>query len=108
MLVRLAQIMESSVRETDLLARYGGEEFVIVASNTDSLGAYQLAEKIRLNIEESTFTVGDTLRTLRVTVSIGVAQFSGNKKKFLIAADRALYNAKAEGKNCVVVDEPIT
>ena len=106
-LVRLARIMESSVRETDLLARYGGEEFAIIASNTDSLGAYQLAEKIRTNIAETSFTIGDTMRTMRITVSIGVAKFEGNRKKFFLAADRALYSAKAEGKNCVVVDESI-
>ena len=103
-LVRLARIMEASVRETDLLARYGGEEFAIIASNTDSLGAYQLAEKIRTNIAETSFTIGDTMRTMRITVSIGVAQYDGNRKKFFLAADRALYSAKAEGKNCVIVD----
>lgn len=103
-LARLARIMEDSVRETDLLARYGGEEFVIVASNTDALGAYQLAEKIRINIGETSFTIGDAQRTMRITVSIGVAQYDGNRKKFFLAADRALYNAKGEGKNCVIVD----
>jgi diguanylate cyclase (GGDEF)-like protein len=105
-LMRLARIMESSVRETDLLARYGGEEFVIVASNTDRLGAYQLAEKIRINVEDASFTIGETLRKVRVTVSIGVAEYEGNRKKFFLAADRALYDAKAEGKNCVIIDSP--
>ena len=103
-LERLARIMESSVRETDLLARYGGEEFAIIASNTDLQGAYQLAEKIRTNIAETSFTIGDALRTMRITVSIGVAKFEGNRKQFFLAADRALYCAKADGKNCVVVD----
>ena len=80
---------------------------MIVASNTDSLGAYQLAEKIRINIDETSFTIGETLRRMRITVSIGVAQYDGNRKKFFLAADRALYNAKAEGKNCVIVDDPV-
>ena len=40
---------------------------------------------------------------MRVTISIGVAQYEGNRKRFFQAADRALYRAKAEGKNCVVI-----
>jgi diguanylate cyclase (GGDEF)-like protein len=102
----MARIMSSCVRETDLLARYGGEEFVVVAGNTDWEGAYRLAEKIRMNIDGSSFILDDSLRPTRVTISVGVAQFAGNRKRFFDAADRALYRAKAAGKNCVAVDEP--
>jgi diguanylate cyclase (GGDEF)-like protein len=102
----MARIMSSCVRETDLLARYGGEEFVVVAANTDWEGAYRLAEKIRMNIDGSSFILDDSLRPTRVTISVGVAQFAGNRKRFFDAADRALYRAKAAGKNCVAVDEP--
>jgi PleD family two-component response regulator len=45
------------------------------------------------------------MRPVRVSVSIGVARFAGNRKAFFNAADRALYRAKDLGKNCVVVDE---
>jgi diguanylate cyclase (GGDEF)-like protein len=101
----MARIMSNCVRETDLLARYGGEEFVVLASNTDLVGARLIAEKVRTSISESSFILDDSMRPTRVTVSIGVAQFRGKRKKFFEAADRALYCAKAEGKDCVVADE---
>jgi diguanylate cyclase (GGDEF)-like protein len=104
-LSRIARILNGSVRETDLCARYGGEEFVVLTSDTDVVGAYGLAEKIRTAIAESSFIVDDSLRPLRATVSIGVARFEGNRKRFFQKADQALYRAKANGKNCVCVDE---
>jgi diguanylate cyclase (GGDEF)-like protein len=105
LLTRLAPILNTAIRETDLAARYGGEEFVIVAPNTDLHGAYQLAEKVRTNISEASFILDDSLRPMRVTVSIGVAQFAGNRKRFFQKADEALYRAKAAGKNCVMADD---
>ena len=50
--------------------------------------------------------IDDSLRPVRLTVSIGVAQFSGDRKMFFTATDQALYRAKAQGKNCVVIDVP--
>jgi diguanylate cyclase (GGDEF)-like protein len=104
-LARIAQILNGSVRGSDLCARYGGEEFVILAPGTDTNGAYALAEKVRTAIAESSFIVDDSLRPLRVTVSVGVAAFAGNRKRFFQKADQALYRAKADGKNCVIVHE---
>ncbi len=105
LLAGIARILNQSVRATDLLARYGGEEFVVLTPDTDLQGAYRLAEKIRTAVAESSFILDDSLRPVRVTVSIGAAQFAGNRKAFFRAADRALYRAKDHGKNCVVVDE---
>jgi diguanylate cyclase (GGDEF)-like protein len=105
LLMRLAPILNAAIRETDLAARYGGEEFVILAPNTDLSGAYRLAEKVRTSIAESSFILDDSLRPMRVTVSVGVAQFQGNRKRFFQKTDEALYRAKAAGKNCVKVDE---
>ncbi len=104
-LARIAQILNGAVRGSDLCARYGGEEFVILAPGTDTQGAYLLAEKVRTAIAESSFIVDDSLRPLRVTVSVGVAAFTGNRKRFFQKADQALYRAKADGKNCVIVHE---
>ncbi len=103
LLTRMAPILNAAVRETDLVARYGGEEFVILALNTDAEGAYALGEKVRTALAESSFILDDSLRPLRVTVSIGVAQFRGNRKRFFQKTDDALYRAKAEGKNCTVL-----
>jgi len=105
LLAGVARTLNQSVRATDLLARYGGEEFVVLTPDTDLAGAYHLAEKIRTAIAESSFIVDESMRPARVTVSIGIAQFSGNRKGFFKAADRALYRAKDHGKNCVVIDE---
>ncbi|MBW2235867.1 MAG: diguanylate cyclase [Deltaproteobacteria bacterium] len=102
----LAQILMNTVRETDLLARYGGEEFVMLCSNTDLEGAYQLGEKVRTAIEDASFILDESMRPMRLTVSVGAAQFDGNRKHFFKAADRALYRAKDQGKNCVVADDP--
>ena len=105
-LKRVASVIGECVgRAGDLVARYGGEEFVVLAPGTDTAGAYQLAEKVRTTIAESSFIVDDSLRPLRVTVSIGVAAFTGNRKRFFQKADQALYRAKADGKNCVIVHE---
>jgi diguanylate cyclase (GGDEF)-like protein len=103
-LVGLARIMNESIRDSDLLARYGGEEFAVLTSGTDQIGAYKLAEKIRTSIAEASFVIDESMRPVRLTVSVGVAQFAGDRKTFFIGADQALYRAKAQGKNCVVMD----
>ena len=105
LLTRIAQILVDCVRDSDLVARYGGEEFVILAINCDLQSAEQLAEKVRTAVAESSFILDDSLRPLRVTISIGVASFRGNRKRFFQRADEALYRAKSQGKNCVVVEE---
>jgi diguanylate cyclase (GGDEF)-like protein len=102
----VAEVMHGAVRETDLLARYGGEEFALVASRTDVEGARVLAEKLRIALAQARFPLeGEPGRPVSVTVSIGVAAFRGDEKALFNDADRALYRAKASGKDCVVVAE---
>jgi len=105
-LVQVSRILNASVRESDVLARYGGEEFVVLAIATDLEGTMALAEKIRTSVAEARLVLDDvssTDSTCQVTVSIGAAQYTGNRKHFFLAADRALYRAKGQGKNCVVM-----
>lgn len=102
-LVSLASIMNDSARESDLIARYGGEEFVILMPNTDLAGALHLAEKVRMAVETTRLIIGDNLKPVDITISLGVALYSGNRREFFVEADRALYAAKAAGKNCVIV-----
>jgi len=104
-LVRLAQVLSQSVRDSDLIARYGGEEFAVLAVNTDLVGAVNLGEKIRTAVAEAAFIVGDSMRPMRMTISIGVAQYRGSRKQAFLAVDRALYRAKGEGKNCVEAED---
>jgi diguanylate cyclase len=106
LLVRIARVLNESVRESDILARYGGEEFVVLATGTDQEGALFVAEKVRTAVAETAFRLHGSSEPLQVTISIGVAEFAGDRKRFFHAADRALYRAKAAGKNCVMAAEP--
>lgn len=102
-LTSLAAIMNDSARESDLIARYGGEEFVILMPNTDLAGAVHLAEKIRMAVETTRLIIGDGMKPIEITISLGVAVYDGNRREFFSEADRALYQAKAAGKNCVII-----
>ncbi len=102
-LVSLASIMTDSARESDLIARYGGEEFVVLMPNTDLAGAVHLAEKIRMAVETTRLIIGDGMKPIEITISAGVALYNGNRREFFSSADRALYEAKAAGKNCVII-----
>lgn len=102
----IAQRMRGAVRTYDSIGRYGGEEFVIVAPGCGLTTARELAERLRLSVCGSDVTGADT--ALAVTVSLGVASSTGGTvDELLSAADRALYRAKANGRNCVVA-EPAT
>jgi diguanylate cyclase (GGDEF)-like protein len=101
LLKTVADVLRDTVRDTDIVARYGGEEFAIMLPDTDESGVQNVAEKIRASVETIRFNVPDTDITLKVTVSIGVSVFRGNRREFFNAADRALYKSKAAGKNCV-------
>ena len=102
-LVILAGIMNDSARESDLIARYGGEEFVILMPNTDLAGSVHLAEKIRMAVESTRLIIGNNMKPVNITISLGVAVFTGSRREFFTEADKALYQAKAAGKNCVII-----
>jgi len=94
------------IRSTDLAGRYGGDEFVVVLVGTGKDGAVGVADKVRGAVEE----LGERLSYPRglVTVSIGVAEYRPDNKEeedVLVAADRALYRAKAGGRNQVATGE---
>ena len=100
-LVALAQTLRESSRTGDLVARAGGEEFWVLMPNTDAEGALGLAERIREDVSARPLDAGG--RPLRVTVSIGVAVFEERietPKQLFARADKALYEAKAGGRNC--------
>ena len=100
---RVAHVVNNAVRETDLPARYGGEEFAVLAPRTGAEGAVSLAEKLRSSVAQARFLVesgGDSVE-IQVTVSIGVAVYAGDPKLLFNDADRALYQAKDDGKDCV-------
>ena len=102
-----ADMIRDRVRETDLPARVGGEEFAIILSGTDLAGACSLAEQLRHDLSKHVHVLADDWI---VTASFGVAVLrDGQSAELLIgAADRALYRAKAEGRNrvCAAEAEP--
>ena len=101
----VAGILSDSLRTTDLAARYGGEEFVVILPHTGEEQAWMLAERIRKRIAKKTFQHGG--RTFKTTASIGVASLSSgtfdNDQDLVLKVDEALYKAKANGRNMVVV-----
>src|SRR5262249_54827067 len=102
---RVATILNQTARETDLVARYGGEEFAVLAPRTDAKGAAQLAERVRQAVADVVFHgLGPHAPDgITVTTSVGVSLYCADIKRFFDEADRALYQAKREGKDCVVL-----
>jgi len=100
-LIKLAKLLHSSLRKSDVVARFGGEEFVVlVAGIFSERKAMYVAEKLRSSVQEELFHP-----ELDVTISIGVAM-SGNglsASELLRAADEALYDAKYNGRNRVIL-----
>jgi diguanylate cyclase (GGDEF)-like protein len=102
-LMEMAGVILSSIRDTDAVARYGGDEFVIVLPDTGIELAGTVAERIRQKIIRHQFTGGRRLQ-LSLTASFGVAAFpkhASSPQQLIACADTAMYEAKAANKNCV-------
>lgn len=106
----LAAILTRDLREIDTAARYGGEEFILLLPETDQAGALLVAQRLRSSVEQASFVTGNPRHmddtTEHVTISIGVALFPDEarlKRDLLEASDAALYEAKARGRNRVVL-----
>jgi two-component system cell cycle response regulator len=100
----VAQAIEGALRVEDTVGRYGGEELVILVRGIDIEGVLQLGERLRVLIEALRIPFGQ--QQLRITASIGGAMLSRTQttgEELITAADRALYRAKEQGRNRVVI-----
>lgn len=106
-LMRVAKVIREWAFEFDIFAgRYGGEEFLGLAENIDELDIFQLAENLRLRIEEEQILYRLDGEERLLTVSIGCAKFASGDThepvKLLELADRSLYMAKSAGRNRIM------
>jgi diguanylate cyclase (GGDEF)-like protein len=106
-LKHVAAVLCDAVRTVDLCARYGGEEIAVLLPQTSEEGAHELAERLRSTLEQRPSSHGG--RQIPVTASFGVATYPSPVPYgdwLVLAADKALYEAKAAGRNCVKVIQP--
>ncbi len=103
-LVQLSQILKGSLRVVDSAGRYGGEEFIVILGKTDIHEGLQTAERIRKAVDKHVFTCENV--SLHVTISIGLTGIIAedqNGISLIGRADKALYEAKAAGRNRIML-----
>ncbi|PCI59598.1 MAG: PleD family two-component system response regulator [Kordiimonadales bacterium] len=107
-LKEFANRVAKNIRGVDLAARYGGEEFVVMMPETPTDWAYMIADRLREEVCENLFDVGLDTGSIGISVSIGVATSEKGQSpaQLLEEADKALYTAKANGRNKVVIAGP--
>jgi diguanylate cyclase (GGDEF)-like protein len=103
----VAKTIKSQLRNSDVLARYGGEEFVALLTNINQSTGFEIAERIRKNVQSLNITFSEI--TIPVTLSIGLATYQSDRKnpltiseaasRLINTADSALYQAKNKGRN---------
>jgi diguanylate cyclase (GGDEF)-like protein len=99
----VAQLLRQSLRATDIAGRWGGEELLVVLPQIPVEGALVMAERWRASVEAAAFYANDG-REIHAELSVGVAGYSSSQKRaddLIVAADKALYAAKQNGRNRV-------
>ncbi len=91
-------------REIDMIGRFGGEEFVAILPNTDKIGAYKFAEKLRAIISKTKFMYKNTRINVRVSAGVANRKEVNSSEEILKKADERLYLAKNNGRNRVCAD----
>ena len=109
-LIAVANILKSNVREVDIVARFGGEEFILVFPDTDYMLVKSICERITRSIEASRHDIDG--QSLPVTISMGLATHNDGRQfesvtELVGAADKALYSAKLQGRNRSISFETI-
>lgn len=108
LLKQFTGVLKNTVRVTDILARIGGEEFCVIVPDTNLEGAAKLAEKIRKNVETTSFPNGEKQPLGMVSCSLGVSEYpslASDEEGLVKCADEALYKIKQAARNAVGVGE---
>lgn len=100
----IAGVLRERVRATDVVGRLSGDEFAVLMPRTDTAGALQLAEDLRAQVAEGLETGAGSEP---ITISVGITMFGGRRgvtaEGLMVAADQAMYRAKAEGRNRIAL-----
>ncbi|EGD48600.1 diguanylate cyclase with GAF sensor [Ruminiclostridium papyrosolvens DSM 2782] len=107
-LKEVAQTVKNNLRGTDTIARFGGEEFVLILPRTSIQQAHEKVEFLRTKIAGN--VIKDNLISASVTASFGIACYpetSSNQVGLIRDADNALYKAKENGRNCIMISQKI-
>lgn len=103
----LSQTITKSIRNTDYIGRYGGDEFLLICPDASEQEAYEVAERIRKNVENTVYSIGEGVN-INLTISLGVHQCAScdaSLDDVIKSADKSLYYAKGSSKNKVVLSE---
>ena len=109
-LQEVAHRMILTVRGIDKVVRYGGDEFCVVLPETDTVGAYQVADRIRSTIASRPFRINENAQ-VSLTGSIGIASFpehASTKEELIRQADRAMFVIKNQSKNAIAIAQEIS
>nr|WP_305120982.1 diguanylate cyclase [Saccharibacillus sp. JS10] len=116
-LYRTAQIVKQEIRSSDILARYGGEEFILYLPCTDRDRAAQIAEQVRLSVEQNIMNLSGSTDPVSVTISLGVLAITDFDTTYnemylddylnslFAEVDKPLYEAKNRGRNCIQISD---
>ena len=104
-LVTVAEAVSSPLRPNDMVARFGGEEFAVLLPETTLVNAIIIAERLRERVSRCDPGMLNGIQLPHVTISLGVTEFQPgvSLSDMISAADRAMYRAKRQGKNCVQI-----
>jgi len=101
----IARMFKTNTRNEDIVVRYGGEEFLLLFPTLDIQGAYTRADLLRTEIKKSNIEI-EGVRLPSITISIGISclpEHGSDDQTLIRLADQALYNAKANGRDCIVI-----
>lgn len=105
-LKQIGEIMRRCFRSSDVLAKYGGDEFVIILPDSDKVGAFLAADRLREEIEKEPFEGREQQPLGKITLSLGISSYpehGTSVEELLDHADKALYSAKKSGRNRTVL-----